>query len=100
MASLLKLANLDWDVPYYTTPRRRQKTLSVRIPYRHADGLPNLLMDIEPVSTTSSRETCEGPQVPRDGEWEARKHGLQRCRQWRKVRVAMCHIPEGSMAAF
>jgi len=32
VASLLKLANLDWAVPNYTTLRQRQKTLSVQIP--------------------------------------------------------------------
>ena len=38
VASLLKLADLDWAVPDYTTLCRRQKTLAVQIPYRRADG--------------------------------------------------------------
>ncbi len=46
VASLLKLANLDWAVPDYTTLCRRQK-------------------------------------------WQARKHGIQGRRQWRKVHLAM-----------
>ena len=45
VASLLKLANLDWAVPDHTTPCRRQKTLAVQIPYRSADGPLNLLVD-------------------------------------------------------
>lgn len=38
VASLLKLANLDWSVPDDTTLCRRQKALAVQIPYRRADG--------------------------------------------------------------
>lgn len=48
VASLLKMAGLDWSVPDYTTLCRRQKTLVVQIPYRRADGPLNLLVDIEP----------------------------------------------------
>ena len=33
VASLPKMANLDWAVPDYTTLCRRQKTLAVQIPY-------------------------------------------------------------------
>ena len=40
VASLLKMAELDWAVPDYTTLCRRQKTLAVQIPYRRADGPP------------------------------------------------------------
>ena len=38
VASLLRLAGLDWPVPDYSTLCRRQKTLKVQIPYRRADG--------------------------------------------------------------
>ena len=65
VASLLKLAGLDWAVPDYTTLCRRQKTLQVQIPYRRADGPLNLLVDIEPVSATGSSEPARGHQVPR-----------------------------------
>ena len=34
--SLLKVANLPWQVPDYSMVCRRQKTLKVRIPYRPA----------------------------------------------------------------
>ena len=65
VASLLKLAGLDWAVPDYTTLCRRQKTLAVQIPYRRADGPLNLLV----YST--------GIKFLGDGEWQARKHGVQ-----------------------
>jgi len=45
VASLLKLAGLDWPVPDFSTLCRRQKTLAVQIPYRRADGPLNLLVD-------------------------------------------------------
>ena len=77
VASLLKMANLDWAVPDYTTLCRRQKTLAVQIPYRRADGPLNLLVD------------STGIKFLGDGEWRARKHGVQGRRQWRKVHLAM-----------
>lgn len=45
VASLLKLAGLDWPVPDFSTLCRRQKTLGVQVPYRRADGPLNLLVD-------------------------------------------------------
>lgn len=77
VASLLKLAGLDWAVPVYTTLCRRQKTLAVQIPYRRADGPLNLLVD------------STGIKFLGDGEWQARKHRIQGRRQWRKVHLAM-----------
>ena len=77
VASLLKLANLDWAVPDYTTLCRRQKTLTVQTPYRRADGPLNLLVD------------STGIKFLGDGEWQARKHGVQGRRQWRKAHLAM-----------
>jgi hypothetical protein len=65
VASLLKMAGLDWEVPDYTTLCRRQKTLAVQIPYRRADGPLNLLVD------------STGIKFLGDGEWQARKHGVQ-----------------------
>ena len=77
VASLLKMPDLDWPVPDYTTLCRRQKTLAVQIPYRRADGPLNLLVD------------STGIKFLGDGEWQARKHGVQGRRQWRKVHLAM-----------
>ncbi len=61
VASLLKLAGLDWAMPDHTTLCRRQKTLAVQIPYRRADGPLNLLVD------------STGIKFLGDGEWQARK---------------------------
>jgi hypothetical protein len=69
VASLLKLADLNWAVPDDTTLCRRQKTLAVQIPYRRADGPLNLLVD------------STGIKFLGDGEWQARKHGVQGRRQ-------------------
>ena len=77
VASPLKMADLDWVVPDYTTLCRRQKTLAVQIPYRRADGPLNLLLD------------STGIKFLGDGEWQAGKHGVQGRRQWRKVHLAM-----------
>jgi hypothetical protein len=77
VASLLRLAELDWPVTDYSTLCRRQKTLEVQIPYRRADGPLNLLVD------------STGIKFLGDGEWQARKHGVQGRRQWRKVHLAM-----------
>lgn len=77
VASLLKMADLDWTVPDCTTLCRRQKTLAVQIPYRRVDGPLNLLVD------------STGIKFLGDGEWQARKHGVQGRRQWRKVHLAM-----------
>ncbi|PYF06168.1 DDE family transposase [Rhodobacter viridis] len=45
VAGLLRVAGLDWPVPDYSTLCRRQKTLTVQIPYRRAGGPLNLLVD-------------------------------------------------------
>ncbi len=90
VTSLLKLANLDWAVPDYTTLCRRQRTLAVQIRYRGADGPLNLLVDGRAMGTPLVRETmARGIKFLGDGEWQARKHGVQGRRQWRKVHLAM-----------
>jgi hypothetical protein len=77
VASLLKLAGLDWPVPDYSTLCRRQKTVTIQIPFRRSDGNLNLLVD------------STGVKMRGDGEWQVRKHGPSRRRQWRKVHLAM-----------
>jgi hypothetical protein len=78
VTSLLKMAGLeDWPVPDFSTLCRRQKTVAIQIPYRRAGGTLNLLVD------------STGVKVLGDGEWQARKHGPSRQRQWRKVHLAM-----------
>jgi hypothetical protein len=76
--SLPKLAGLeDWPVPDYSTLCRRQKTVSIQIPFRRSGDHLNLLVD------------STGVKVRGDGEWQVRKHGPGRRRQWRKVHLAM-----------
>ena len=45
VARLLQMAGLDWPVPGHSTLCRRQKSLTVQIPYRRAEGPLNLLVD-------------------------------------------------------
>ncbi|KAA0912992.1 transposase [Aquicoccus porphyridii] len=45
VASLLKLAGLDWSVPDFSTLCRRQKALAAQVPHRRADGPLNLRVD-------------------------------------------------------
>jgi hypothetical protein len=46
VARLLKLAGLHWAVPDVSTLCRRQKTLTVQIPFRRADGPLNRLVPL------------------------------------------------------
>ena len=74
---LLKLVNLDWEVPDFSTLCRRQKTLSVAIPYQGSKGPLNLLID------------STGIKVEGEGEWNARKHGGPKRRLWRKIHIGI-----------
>ena len=51
--------------------------MAVQIPYRRVDEPLNLLVD------------STGIKFLGDGEWQARKHGVQGRRQWGKVHLAM-----------
>jgi len=75
--SLLRLAGLDWKVPDFSTLSRRQKTLSVAIPYRGRTGPLHLLID------------ATGIKAEGEGEWNARKHGGSKKRLWRKLHLGM-----------
>lgn len=77
VTSLLKLAGLDWPVPDFSTLCRRQRTVTIQIPFRRGEGPLNLLVD-------STRVKMRGA-----GEWQVRKHGPSRRRQWRKVQLAL-----------
>lgn len=77
MESLLNLSGLDWPVPDYTTLCRRQKHLKVQIPYRAASGPLHLLVD------------STGSKFSGEGEWQIRKHGASRRRQWRKIHIGI-----------
>lgn len=77
VASLLKLADLDWPVPDYTTLCRRQKTLVVALGGRPSSGGLHLLVD------------STGIKMMGEGEWKTRKHGASYRRQWRKVHLGI-----------
>ena len=77
VASLLRMANLEWAIPDYSTLCRGQRTLAVQIPYPRSEGPLNLLVD------------STGIKFLGDGEWQVRKHGVQGRRQWRKVHLAL-----------
>ena len=71
VASLLRMAGLDWPVPDYSTLCRRQKTVTIQIPFRRSTGPLNLLVD------------STGVKMRGDGEWQVRRHGASRRRQSR-----------------
>ena len=73
VASLLKLAKLDWPVPDYSTLCLRSKDLTVTIRCRPSSGALPLLID------------STGIKAVGEGEWSCRKHGATRPRQWCKV---------------
>ena len=77
IASLLKLVGLDWSVPDFSTLCRRQKALSVAIPYKGSAGPLHLLVD-------STGIKAEG-----GGEWNARKHGGPNRRLSRKLHIGI-----------
>ena len=77
VASIIKMAGLDWPVPDFSTLSRRQRKMTVQITNRRASGPLNLLVD------------STGIKFLGDGEWLARKHGTHRRRQYRKVHLAM-----------
>jgi len=82
VASLLTMANLDWAVPDYTTLCRRQKTLTVQIPYRRAHGALNLLVDSTGIKFLGDGALSWFAGKPLPGnKWQARKHGVQGRRQ-------------------
>ena len=69
MASLLKLAKLDWPVLDFSTLCRCQSDLTVTIPYRPSSGALHLVID------------STGIKAMGKGEWSCRKHGASRPRQ-------------------
>lgn len=77
VASLLKMAKLNWPVPDYSTLCRRQNDLTVTIPYRPTTGALHLLVD------------STGIKAMGEGEWSCRKHGASRPRQWCKVHLGI-----------
>ena len=77
VASLLKLAELDWPVPDFSTLCRRQRDLTVAIPYRPSTGALHLLID------------STGIKAMGEGEWTTRRHGASRPRQCCNVHLGL-----------
>ncbi len=61
--SLIRLAGVDWQVPHYSTLSRRQRDLTVVVPYRQRGGPLHLVID------------STGLKVLGEGEWKVRKQG-------------------------
>ena len=78
VASLLKLARLDWPVPDYTTLCQRQKALAVSLCGRPSAGGLHLLVD------------STGIKMMGEGEWKTRKPGASYRRQWRNPVLSNC----------
>lgn len=74
---LLRLAELDWAVPDFSTLSRRQKDLQVRIPVQKQQGCLHLLID------------STGIKMMGEGEWQVKKHGAGYRRQWRKLHLGI-----------
>ncbi len=90
VAALLQQAGLDWPVPDASTLCRRQKSLAVQIPYRRADGLLNLLVDSTGIKFLGDGALSWFASKPLPGpKWQARKHGVQGRRPWRKGHITM-----------
>jgi hypothetical protein len=77
VGSLIRLAGLGWPVPHYSTLSRRQRDLTVAIPYRPRGEPLHLVVD------------STGVKVLGEGEWKVRRHGADRRRIWRKVHLAV-----------
>lgn len=91
VGSLLRMAGLDWPVPDYSTLCRRQGTVTIQVPYRRSGGNLNLLVDSTGVKVRGG-ERGPGPRCGHASpanEWQVRRHGPGRRRQWRKVHLAM-----------
>ena len=76
-----------WEVPDFSRPSRRQKTLAVNIPHRASKGPLHLLIDIEPVSATGSGEPAM--VIKGEGGGNARKHGGRKRRVWRRIHLGI-----------
>ncbi|MFC4159579.1 IS5 family transposase [Chitinimonas lacunae] len=75
--SLVRMMNLDWAVPCFSTVSRRQATLAVQIPVRRRAEPLHLLVD------------STGIKIHGEGEWKVKQHGPAYRRGWRKVHLAI-----------
>jgi hypothetical protein len=90
VASLLRLAGLDWPVPDFShavPPAEDSQGADPLSPCQRAaePAGGHRAMGAPRIRVTMAR----GIKFLGDGEWQARKHGVQGRRQWRKVHLAM-----------
>src|SRR5262249_12221499 len=77
LSSVVELMKLTLPVPDYSTVRRRQGTLPVRLPLE-ARGCPrHVVID------------ATGQKIYGAGEWHVRKHRVSRRRRWRKLHLGV-----------
>ena len=75
--SLLALSGLGWPVPDFSTLCRCQRSLDVQVMYRPSTAGLHLLAD------------STGIKLLGEGEWKCKKHGPERHRLWRKLRIGI-----------
>lgn len=75
--SFFALLGLDLPVPNYSLLSKRAKSLGKRLAKLRSGKVCELVID------------STGLKVAGDGEWNAKKHGPSKRRQWRKVHLAM-----------
>ncbi len=75
--SLLKLMDLPWAAPDYSTVCHRQKSLDVKVHYLPSSLGLHLLAD------------STGIEFLGEGEWKAKKHAAERRSQWLKVHLGI-----------
>lgn len=71
---LLKLADLDWEVPEFSLVSRRQSHLTLTIDAHDEDRI-----------APAGRQ--HHFKILGEGEWKTKKHGTDYRRQWRKVHL-------------
>jgi hypothetical protein len=77
MGSLIKLINLPFHAPNYSTLSRRGKTLTVNLNIKSTEQARHVLVD------------STGIQIIGEGEWKRLRHGESRHQLWRKLHIAM-----------
>ena len=88
--SLLERVGLDWSVPDFSTLCRRQRTLSVAIPYKGSAAPLHLLIPSHGLQANHCRAVdSTGIKAEGEGEWNARKHGGSKRRLWRKIHIGI-----------
>jgi hypothetical protein len=88
--SLLKLVGLDWAVPDFSTLCRRQRTLTVALPYRGSAGPLHLLIPSHGSQANHCRAAdSTGIKAEGEGEWNAHKHGGSKRRLWPKIHIGI-----------